>query len=119
MKPERGRSIQRPVIVQHTNQNNRPFPKLRGNGRSGILNPERMSVSSDQRHESAENLHVRKRNKVVLVRDRLKRRVVIGPALELSQGIMRGKQLLFAHTEQDRLAAGEQRRPDFFESGLW
>jgi hypothetical protein len=33
---------------------------------------------------------------------------------------MRGIQLGFgfAHTEQDRLAAGEQRRPDFFESGL-
>jgi hypothetical protein len=76
MKSERGRSIQRPVIVQHSNQNNRPFPKLRGNGGSGILNPESMSVSSDQRHESGENLHVRKRNKVVLVRDRQKRRVV-------------------------------------------
>ena len=80
-----------------------------------------MSVSSDQRHESAKNLHVRKRNKVVLVRERLKKRVVVGPPLELSQrGIMRGIQLGFgfAHTEQDRLAAGKQRRPDFFESGL-
>ena len=76
-----------------------------------------MSVGSDQRHESAKNLHVRKRNKVVLVRERLKKRVVIGPFLKLSQrGIMRSKQLGLAHTEQDRLAAGEQRRPDFLES---
>src|ERR1700677_4083145 len=51
----------------------------------------------------------------------MKIRVVIGPALECSQRrSMRGKQLKlgFAHTEQDRLAAGEQRRPDLFESGL-
>src|SRR5271167_3062206 len=31
---------------------------------------------------------------------------------------MKRRQLPSAHTEQDWLAAGEQRRPDFFESGL-
>src|SRR6202035_4246270 len=57
MKPERGRPIQCPVIVQRPNQNNRPFPQLRGNGCPGILNLESVSVSPGQRHEPAKDLH--------------------------------------------------------------
>jgi hypothetical protein len=81
MKPEWGRPVQRPVIVQRSNENHRPFPQLRGNGCPRILNPESTSASSDQRHEPGENLHIGKRNKVVLVTERLKERVVIGAAL--------------------------------------
>src|ERR1700684_463282 len=78
-----------------------------------------MSVSSCERHESAKNLHVGKRDKVVFVLDLLKRRVVIGTALELSQRRTARRQQQFgpSDTEQDRLAAAEQRRPDFFNGG--